>query len=55
MKLSFDRYTIQARFFPCIMSVLPLFVLAFFLSGDVELKNLAKFLCSLKFVGLQQK
>ena len=51
MKILFDEYTWKARFFPCIISVLPLFVLAFFLSGDVELKNLAEFLCSLKFYG----
>jgi len=46
-----DKYVLLARFFPCIISVLPLFVLAFFLSGDVELKKLAEFLCSLKFYG----
>lgn len=47
----FDKYVLLARFFPCIISVLPLLVLAFFLSGDVELRKLAEFLCSLKFYG----
>lgn len=51
MKFSIDRYTLQARFFPCVISALPLFVLAFFVSGDVELKQLAQFLGSLKFYG----
>ena len=47
----FDKYVLLARFFPCIISALPLFVLAFFLSGDVELRKLGEFLCSLKFYG----
>jgi sensor histidine kinase YesM len=47
----FDKYVLLARFFPCIISVLPLFVLAFFLSGDVELRKLGEFLCNLKFYG----
>ena len=51
MKFSIDRYILQARFFPCMISALPLFVLAFFASGDVQLKQLAQFLGSLKFYG----
>ena len=51
MKRQIDRYTPYARFFPCIISALPLFILAFFLSADVELKELGQFLGSLKFYG----
>ena len=51
MKWSVDRYTLQARFFPTIISALPLVVLAFFLSQDAQLNQLGKFLISLKFYG----
>lgn len=51
MKSHFDTYTLHARFFPCIISALPLFILAFFLSEDVELKQIGQFLGSLKFYG----
>jgi len=51
MKKLIDNYFLFARVFPCIISTLPLFVLAFFLSKDIELKGLVQFLSSLKFYG----
>ena len=51
MKRLIDGYVLNARFFPCIISAIPLFVLAFFVSGDVELRQLVRFLGSLKFYG----
>jgi len=47
----FSTYTIYARFFPCIISALPLFILWFFLSENIQLKELGTFLLSLKFYG----
>lgn len=47
----FNSYTIYARFFPCIISALPLFVLWFFLSENIQLKELVTYLLSLKFYG----
>jgi hypothetical protein len=51
MKKLMDTYTIYARFFPCIISALPLFVLWFFLSRNVQLRELWAFLSGLKFYG----
>lgn len=51
MKNLFDTYTIYARFFPAIVSALPLFVLWFFLSRFGELNDLMSFILSLKFIG----
>ncbi len=51
MKGLFDTYSIPARVFPSVLSAIPVFVLLFFLSGDVELRELGKFLLSLKFYG----
>lgn len=48
MNASFDLYTVRARFFPAMLSALPLIVLAFFLSGDVELSKLGKYLGTVK-------
>ena len=47
----FNTYTIHARFFPCIISALPLFILWFFLSVNIQLKELGTYLLSLKFYG----
>ena len=47
----FNAYTIYARFFPCIISSLPLFILWFFLSENIQLKELVSYLLSLKFYG----
>jgi len=47
----FNTYTIYARFFPCIISALPLFILWFFLSENIQLKELVTYLLSLKFYG----
>ncbi len=47
----FNTYTIYARFFPCIISALPLFVLWFFLSDNIQLKELGAYLLGLKFYG----
>lgn len=51
MKLIFDEYTWKARFFPCIISAFPLFVLWFFLSKNIQLKELGEYLLGLKFYG----
>jgi len=47
----FNTYTFYARFFPCIISALPLFILWFFLSENIQLKELGAYLLSLKFYG----
>ena len=47
----FNTYTIYARFFPCIISAMPLFVLWFFLSANIQLRELGAYLLSLKFYG----
>ena len=51
MKLLFDEYAWKARFFPCIISILPLLVLWGFLSENVKLRELWTFLYSIKFYG----
>jgi len=51
MKKWFDSYSIPARIFPSLVSALPAFVLVFFLSADAQLKELGRFLLSLKFYG----
>lgn len=51
MKKLIDTYTIYARFFPCIISALPLFVLWFFLSENIQFRELWTFLSGLKFYG----
>ncbi|HUT28858.1 MAG TPA: hypothetical protein VMX13_03615 [Sedimentisphaerales bacterium] len=51
MKVLFDEYTWKARFFPCIISAMPLFVLWFFLSDNIQVKALGAYLLSLKFYG----
>ncbi len=48
---SFSTYTIYARFFPAIISALPLAVLWFFLSDLKELSNLVSFVLQFKFLG----
>ena len=47
----FNTYTIYARFFPCIISAMTLFVLWFFLSANIQLRELGAYLLSLKFYG----
>jgi len=49
--IKFNSYTIYARFFPCIISALPLFILWFFLSENIQFKELVTYLLSLKFYG----
>jgi hypothetical protein len=51
MRKNIDMYTLHARFFPAIITALPLFVLWFFLSQDVSIRLLGEFLLSLKFYG----
>ena len=51
MKIIFDEYTWKARFFPCLISTMPLFILWFFLSGNIQLKELGAYLLSIKFYG----
>ena len=46
-----DEYTIYARFFPSIISALPLLVLWYFLSGNTQIKDLLNFLVSIKLFG----
>jgi len=47
----FDTYIVYARFSPCIISALPLFILWFFLSKNIQLRELWAYLLSLKFYG----
>ena len=51
MKAIFSEYTWKSRFFPCIISILPLLVLWAFLSENVKLRDLWAFLSSIKFYG----
>lgn len=51
MKKVIDGYSIYARFFPSIITALPLLVLWFFLSKDFKLNELMSFLLSIKFCG----
>lgn len=51
MKKIVDGYSIYARFFPSIITALPLFILWFFLSKNLQLKDLMSFLLSIKFYG----
>jgi len=51
MKVIFDEYTWKARIFPCIISVLPVFIIWFFLSENIQLRELTSFLLSIKFYG----
>lgn len=51
MKIIFDEYTWKARILPCIISVIPLCILWFFLSENVQLKELGAYLLGLKFYG----
>ncbi|MFA5291523.1 MAG: hypothetical protein WC496_00660 [Phycisphaerae bacterium] len=47
----FNTYTAYARFFPCIISALPLFILWFFLSDNIQIRELGTYLLGLKFYG----
>ncbi len=49
--VKFNTYTIHARFFPCIISAMPLFILWFFVSDNIQIKELGIYLLSLKFYG----
>ena len=51
MKKLPDTYTIRARHFPALLSALPFFVIWFYLSNNVQLKELVSFILSLKFLG----
>ena len=51
MKKLPDNYTIRARHFPALLSALPFFVVWFYLSDNVQLKELVSFILSLKFLG----
>lgn len=51
MRASFNNYTLYARFFPAIISALPLFILWFFLAENRQLNELLTFLLSIKFYG----
>ncbi len=51
MRASFNSYTLYARFFPAIISALPLFILWFFLAENRQLNELLTFLLSIKFYG----
>lgn len=51
MKISFDTYTIYARFFPALVSSVPLFILWFFISPIGEMEDLITYLFSIKFFG----
>ena len=51
MKKLPDTYAIRARHFPALLSALPFFVIWFYLSDNVQLKELVSFILSLKFLG----
>ena len=51
MKKIFDTYTLSARVFPAIICALPLFICWYFLSDNIQLRELGAFLVSLKFYG----
>lgn len=51
IKTLFDEYAWKARYFPCIISAMPLFILWFFLSDNIQLKELGDYLLSLNFYG----
>jgi len=51
MKKLFDGYGIVARLFPAILCIVPALVLWFFVQVNVELRDLATFLLSIKFFG----
>ena len=44
----FDTYTIYARLFPGVLTIIPFFVLWFFLRKDMEILNLEKYLLNIK-------
>lgn len=47
----FNKYSVIARLFPAIISVLPLLVLCFYLLKNTEFEDLISFLFSMKFIG----
>lgn len=51
MKKILDGYVLYARFFPTIISALPLFILWFFLSENHHLRELLVFLLNIRFYG----
>ena len=51
MKILPDTYTIRARYFPVLLSALPIFVIWFYLSDNVQFNELVSFILSLKFLG----
>ena len=51
MSIRFDTYTIIARFFPGVISAIPLFVLWFFVSEIEDINGLVSYVCNVKFLG----
>jgi len=51
MQKGISTYTVYARFFPAIISALPLFVLWYFGAQDVQLREFGAYLVNLKFYG----
>jgi hypothetical protein len=49
--IKFDTYTIQARFYPALISSVPLFILWYFLIRDPDWKGPLEFIFSLRFLG----
>ena len=47
----FDEYTIFARFFPSILTVIPFFILWYFLRQNINFLNLGKYIMGLTFIG----
>jgi len=47
----FDEYTIFARFFPSIITILPLFILWYFLRQNIIFLNFGKYIMGLTFLG----
>ena len=51
MKVKFDNYTVVARFFPSIISLMPFLILLYYLLLLTEFSDLFKFLSNFKFIG----
>lgn len=49
--IKFNTYTINARILPAIISIIPFFILWFYIRSYLGLKDLEKFLLNIKFYG----
>jgi hypothetical protein len=49
--MKFDTYTIQARFFPALVSSVPIFILWYFIIREPDWKGFLEFILSMRFLG----